>query len=93
MLICTTMAANNNRIVIGLGVLLAIVVVAGLAVFFALPGEQEQSQPTGTTTAGQQFDFDFLQQQEFLQIDRELINQGLLPVRPPAETGKANPFI
>jgi hypothetical protein len=95
------MTSPNQRKIIGLlTITLIIIVVVSVGLFLLLPGdsspvteapqdtaphEQATDRPTG-------FDVRVLQRSSYQALNTTLLQNGLLPVRPPANTGKANPF-
>lgn len=87
--------ADTQKTVIFLFAVLLALVVAGAAVLFLLPEDssnpEETPVPTGTLTTG--LDTSILESTNYTQLDASLIQQGALPVKPPATTGKANPFL
>lgn len=55
----------------------------------------EETVPTASTTfsGGSSFDLRVLQSPAYLLLDKQLVQEGALPVQPPTGTGKANPFL
>lgn len=87
------MAEGRKTIVIMLAVLLALVAVGGVIIFL-LPAEP--SVPTTPDTAvsvPQRLDTTILERTDYTGLDTSLLQQGALPVLPPATVGKANPFL
>lgn len=48
---------------------------------------------TPQATSGGAFNLDVLQRTGYKSLDLRPIQDGLLPIKPPATTGKANPFL
>lgn len=99
-------ASDVRKTIIILVAILAAVVLASLVVLMLLPGGQRLIQVTQTEsdTAGgdagirtEQIDTGFkvnvLQRSSFNALNLGLLQTGILPVRPPSGTGKANPFL
>lgn len=91
---------NDSRktMVVLLGVLLGVLVVAGLIVWLlpsqpAAPTIPAQSPTAATGTTGQGLDTSALQRSDYTGLDTHLLQQGALPVQPPTNIGKANPFL
>lgn len=53
----------------------------------------EPSAPTSAAASGGAFDLDVLGRTGYKSLDLRPIQDGLLPIKPPATTGKANPFL
>ena len=92
------MADTRKTIIILAGILIAVVVVS-IGIMLVLPS-QPGSTPGSSTqeqaamqTQSQNLDTSVLQRSNYTQINNSLIQQGNLPVPPPAGTGKANPFL
>lgn len=51
-----------------------------------------QAAPSAPTTPDQDFNLNGLQRPEYQKLNKQLVQEGALPVKPPAVTGKANPF-
>ena len=49
--------------------------------------------PSTTSQAGAGFDLSVLQRNDYKLLDQAPIQNGQLPVHPPAGVGKANPFL
>lgn len=87
------MADTRRTIVLLIAVLLA-ALLAGVAVVFLLPNTQ--SNPVSipiTPLPPENLDTSVLQRAEYTQLDVHLLQQGALPVQPPAAAGKTNPFL
>lgn len=88
------MANQSNRVVVILIALLVAVMAVGAVVWWVLPGgsggpaEQSVRDPESLG-----FNVRVLQTGGFLALDKQLITEGALPVQPPPNTGKANPFL
>ncbi|MBI3250552.1 MAG: hypothetical protein HYZ61_01720 [Candidatus Andersenbacteria bacterium] len=88
--------ADTKKTIIFLSAILLAVLVAGGAIIFLLPNGNTpvvNDNPTPTTTFGTGLDTSVLESSDYNQLDAALIQQGALPVKPPATTGKANPFL
>lgn len=84
------MATGRTTIVALVAILLAAVAVA--VVVLGLPaGRAPDSAPS--TTAPQRIDTNVLQRSDYTGLDSSLLQQGALPVQPPPNIGKANPFL
>lgn len=87
------MAEGRKTMVIILAVVLALAI-AGAAVVYFLPTTPTTPPPTAQSTPGpQRLDLSILQSTRYTQLDTSLLQQGALPVAPPAAAGKANPFL
>ena len=88
------MAEGRKTIVILLAVLLALVAVGG-AIVFLLPDDTTTppTQSPSTVSTPQRLDLSALERSDYTQLDTSLLQQGALPVLPPATVGKANPFL
>lgn len=93
------MAEQSNKLIVILaGALLAVVVVAS-ALFIMMPSSDNK--PSDTSTPGIRetstpvagFKVDVLQRSAYQLLNRQLVAEGALPVQPPLEVGKANPFL
>jgi hypothetical protein len=87
---------SNNRLVLVLvGILLA-VVSASAALYLLLPSDTELNQKSATpeeTITPANFDISVFEKQGYQQLNRQLMQAGVLPVQPPSNVGKANPFL
>ena len=87
---------SRKTVIVLLGVLLAVLVVAGLVVWL-LPTQQVSlpaaQTPTATPAVSTNLDTTVLQRSDYTGLDTHLLQQGALPVQPPVNTGKANPFL
>lgn len=86
---------QNSTALVLLAILFAALAVA--AVIYLIPGTDKAvpgAQDNGSTnTVGLQgFNTAILQSREYAALDASLLTRGLLPVVPPAGTGKANIF-
>lgn len=88
--------SQRNLIMLLIGVLLLVVVVSAV-VLAVLPNQPTAPTPVGTSSvgggSGAGFDLSVLDRSQYKELDQQPIQNGLLPVRPPASTGKANPFL
>ena len=102
------MAESNQRklIIVLLAVLLAVLAASGVVLVFLPTGGQSEDPVTGTSTSTQNnqpgdideqdvqgFNLQTLERNAFKELDTGMIQRGLLPVKPPQGTGKANPFL
>lgn len=81
-----------------LAILLLAVIGVSLGLVFLLPDDGAGSQTvTGQAdsgaAAGGVFDLRVFDRQDYQSIDKRLVEDGTLPVKPPAAIGKANPFL
>ncbi|MGH7928510.1 MAG: hypothetical protein ACREQV_12020 [Candidatus Binatia bacterium] len=92
---------QRTMIIMLSAVLLAVLVASG-AVFFLLPSDTTEppqpsaptaNQDTNAPSTSQGFHTGVLERSVYQSLNTNLIETGLLPVRPPAATGKANPFL
>ena len=88
--------SSQRKLIIILGIMLLAVIVVSSAILFLLP--EEGSQPLNPsaipqTTRSDGFNTGVLQRSSYTLLNTTLIENGFLPVRPPATTGKANPFL
>lgn len=84
--------ATNQRIIIILSAVLLALVVVGGVVYYLLPDStkiptNEEQMVTNT------FDLGVTQRAGYLRLNTRPIQEGALPVAPPAGVGKANPFL
>ena len=89
-------APTQRKLIIILGIILLAVVVVSSLVLFMLPEEGSQpipSSPTPQNGISTGFNTRVLQRSGYTLLNTTLIQNGFLPVRPPATTGKANPFL
>lgn len=95
---------SQNKLVIGLAILLALVLAISLAVVFLWPTATAPVAPDSSISpfssdatppldTGAAFDVRVFQQPQYQTLDQRLIQEGALPVQPPATTGKANIFL
>lgn len=87
---------SQRKLIIILGVILLAVIAVSSLVLFMLPDEGSQplsnvsAQPNSSSSG---FNTGVLQRSSYTLLNTGLIQNGFLPVRPPATTGKANPFL
>ncbi len=87
---------QHATVLVLLAILLAAIAVA--AVIYLIPGREQgvpaiEQEDGATSTVGLQgFNTGTLQSSEYTSLDSGLFTRGLLPVQPPAGTGKANIF-
>lgn len=100
---------DQRKIVVFLGVAAALAAVVAVSWMWLVPTStfpldtsvpiapiesEEATSPSGTTTTtGGAFNLDVLQRTGYKSLDLRPIQDGLLPIKPPASTGKANPFL
>ena len=82
-------------------VFLAIVVVA-IVIFALIPSDdtadvtvpdETPDAVTATPSASEGFDLKVLNRRVYQLLNRQLVQEGAIPVQPPAGVGKANPFL
>lgn len=90
---------RNQQIIILSAVLGAVIIVSGLLLWL-LPGapsadeEGALGRPSlDTTPTTTDFNVTVLQRSDYLELNAQLVIEGLLPVQPPTPVGKANPFL
>jgi hypothetical protein len=89
---------SQRRLIAVLVMVLVLVITASVAVLFLLPGQEasvsqpsfDGQMPVSTDRSG--FDLTVLERGDYQALNIGLLDSGLLPVQPPAATGKANPF-
>lgn len=87
---------SQNTLIILLATVLAAVVAISAAVIFWIPTQETPIPQTKTNvTSGpvEDYDVSVTKKQEYQLLNRQLIQEGILPVVPPSNTGKANPFL
>lgn len=85
------MASGRTAIVALVSILLAAIAVAAVVLLW-LPADQTP----GSSEPGamqQRLDATILQRSDYTGLDTSLLQQGALPVQPPPNIGKANPFL
>lgn len=92
------MIQGQIKTIVSLVVILLIVVAVSVAAIMYVPSLINKKTPSNTTlnnAIGQSatFDTSVLQSQNFLLLNMQPVNEGALPVQPPAATGKVNPFL
>jgi len=99
------MAADQRRLIIVLSAVLLAVLAVSAAVLLLLPDNDEiATDNTPSTPAapvsgevelpdGTVFNLAVLQRAVYKNLNLGVLQGGLLPVRPPAAVGKANPFL
>lgn len=94
--------SSSRRPILILITILVAVIVASLVVVFLLPdspsdtfvGDSSQAPPTGTAPLiSDTFNLSVLQRSSYNALNTSLLESRLLPVQPPADAGKANPFL
>lgn len=96
------MADTRKTIVLLTAVLLALVAVSGVLLFVFSPSDSDTT-VTETPSSAADIDTNLIEtrgvdtsifsQNGYTSLDTSLIQQGVLPVRPPATVGKGNPFL
>lgn len=85
-----------------LAVVLLVVIAVSAAALFFLPGKAPGIPETPSDSpvpappggsGGDSFNLQVLQRSDYQALNAGLLQSGLLPVQPPAITGKANPFL
>lgn len=56
-------------------------------------GPAEGEQPQAQQDESHEFNLGVLQRSDFAALDTTLLQRGLLPLRPPLQSGKPNPFL
>ncbi len=100
------MAAQKNKIIILLGITLVIVIGVSVGVVIFLPsgGSSQSSESVVSSTPGKstgitanetevKFDLSVFQTAAYQLLNIQPVQDGSLPVQPPATTGKTNPFL
>jgi hypothetical protein len=89
------MALDQQRFVIILAGILLAVIIASVGVLWLLPAQNPPS-PTSSSTPSidaASFDLRALQRSAYTSLDQRPIQEGALPVQPPANVGKPNPML
>lgn len=86
---------DTRKIIIILVAVLIAALLLGAVLFYFLPSDSATpvSPSPAPPLTDAAFNFEVLQRPEFLQLNHSFIQQGALPVPPPATIGKANPFL
>lgn len=87
---------SQNTLIIILASVLAFVVAISAAVIFWIPTEDTPtipSEPGTDPTVVEDYNLSVTKKQEYQLLNRQLLQEGILPVVPPSNTGKANPFL
>lgn len=92
------MADQNNKLIIILAAVFLAVIVVAAALFFLVPGTPKNTTvPVGSnaplSNGDGGLDFTVLQRQQYQLLNRQLLQEGALPVAPPPQVGKPNPFL
>ncbi len=82
----------NRRLIVILALILAALVAGSLLLFLLLPNNAAPL-PTTAPLSSAELDLKLLQQAEYLRLDQQPIRDGSLPVQPPTDVGKTNPFL
>lgn len=94
------MAAKQNTMIVILTAVLLAVVAASVLLLWMAPSDDPSVPIAGSganparqsdTTPG--FNLTAIQSSAYQLLSKQLVLEGLLPVRPPAIVGKANPFL
>jgi hypothetical protein len=89
---------KNQRLIIVLSATLLAALLVSILVFVLLP---DQSEPTAVDTppspeeafTQSEFNLGVTERTEYRRLDSRPLQEGALPVAPPAAVGKANPFL
>ncbi len=91
---------NQRKTIIILAAALLAVLVVSAAVLFLLPnnsevvpGQSVVQDELEEAASGVGFNLQVLERSAYKALNSTLLQNGLLPVKPPAATGKANPFL
>lgn len=91
---------NQRTLIVSLIAVLLLVIAASAAVLLFLPSDETPpltSEPTTSQTAtpstSKPFNTSVLDRSAYTSLNSSLIQSGQLPVKPPTDTGKANPFL
>lgn len=91
------MALDQQKTIILLVAILLAVVATSVAVLLLLPGDDDAAPAeivtTNTNTSPTNFNTSVLERSDYRALDQRLVEENALPVQPPAEIGKANPFL
>lgn len=100
------MALSGGRTIAVLVVVLVLIVAVSGAVLWWVLGNRElpftvpsllpqaaAPPDVAPPRSGVGFDLRAFQREAYQRLDRSLVQEGRLPVQPPAVTGKANPFL
>lgn len=96
-------SSENNKLIIILSAVLLAVIVASAALLFLLPDSTEspeQTSGTGEETGMQRaaaekatLDLKVFERRDYRQLNFQPVRDGSVPVQPPVQVGKANPFL
>lgn len=87
---------SQNQLITILTIVLLIVIGASMFVLFgSSPATQltATSEESSDVPVSSQFKLEVLEQQAYQLLNKQLIREGALPVKPPVIVGKANPFL
>lgn len=86
---------SQNQLIAILTIILLLVIMGSVAVLLTSSSDTEPKTPSpnSATGAGRGFKLEVLEQQAYQLLNKQLVKEGSLPVRPPAVPGKANPFL
>ncbi len=86
---------TQNQLITLLSLVLLVVVAGSVFVLMQSSPPEEQLETTEDSEApvDNSFDIRVLQQQAYQLLNKQLIREGALPVKPSATVGKANPFL
>ncbi|MDP3997547.1 MAG: hypothetical protein Q8P73_03545 [bacterium] len=89
------MPSSPNKTIIWLVVVLLTIAAAGLVALLLLPAASvtPDNQPSAATTSSLETNSRVFQAPDYTSLNKQLINDGSLPVQPPAQAGKTNPFL
>jgi len=98
--------ATGNRTVVILGAVFLAAVIVAIVIFFMVPaGDTPGTEQSDTTTApvldgapaatgaSTGFDLGVLNRRVYQLLNRQLVQEGAIPVPPPPAVGKPNPFL
>lgn len=92
--------SSGKTIIMLVAALLAVLLVS-ITVLYLLPTGRDsvpveplsQDEAGSAAPAGTGFNWQVLERSVYKALDSTLLQRGLLPVKPPVGTGKANPFL
>lgn len=97
------MADSNNKLIIILSAVLLAVMTVSAVIFVLIPPPssglpEEEGAPAaqispGPSAVSDDLDLSIFNRQLYRQLDMQPIRDGSLPVQPPVQVGKANPFL
>ncbi len=102
------MATSSNRTIVILGAVFLAIIVVVIVIVALIPRDESAPDPVTVTTSDTTtesdvtidtaststgFDLGVLNRRLYQLLNRQLVQEGAIPVQPPTVVGKANPFL